>query len=274
MLFKVDNFEKIYNKDPTQFTKIKQSRECDMLKGLGHSQTTSNHFNRRNFTGFSVCSISIPETLFANNLNISSKQNKLHSHQLWSMPHLKTEGKTTNNNDEFSKNNKNYGQLTERRCNYEKRMQHLLQHPQSSSAKYMLNSGTPTYLNDKNHNLIKASQKSHNTISDDFLLLNEFRILNSNDCFSKHSQKELFLFQLPDQSLVNSKYISPNKSHETNWKEEKRIGNAFKYLSTSSKPYAFGQRMLCDNLADDPLRQTNLFPTINKSLALSYQKMY
>ena len=278
MFPKIDNSQRKCENEQTEFIKIKPKQKATILRGLGHSHNTSNNFSRRNSVATIASSESAIDSLLyvpaaptsrtANNLNTNYKP---YTQQSWSMPHLDSINNIADKDNEFNKNNY---KLTEQRYNYERIVQHQVwqQLLPSRSLKQVLSSRILSFSADQNqcqYDLTKPSQKSCNAVSKDFLDLSEFRKQNSKDCFADHSQQEYFLQRLPEQCMTQS------NSSKLNCKELKMNSNTFKqHLSSSFMPYAIRQRMLRDELANDLQWQNKLPPTVNKSLALSYQEMY
>lgn len=209
-------------------------------KGLGHSSTNFNNFDRRNST---------------TTIQSAESSNNYVPIRPLSVQDYRPLSRLQNNNLQF----------TEQRNNYETMSQQYqsASHSESSLRSVIHASRMPTPCTE--HSLSPFSFAETGEIDPKFHALRKFRLENSKECYGggqlqTHTQ----------ESRTNNAEILDHKPSKP--------GILKQHLSTKSIPYALRQSLLRTELAKDISNRLTqmeyLNKGLNKSFALSYQSMY
>lgn len=255
---------KITNNNST-FIKLNKKRGT-AAKGLGHSTTKKNSFDRRN------------------SVTTQSSTEKNYSYIVGERRSLPTQSQSRSQSSHSQHNSavcngfKSQFEFTEQRCNYERIMQQQLKQQEQQKRQFqqydrqtwpselvsscqILNSRIPSCNSDQGDGDPVLLLQS-NAVASQFLALREFRIQNSNECYGNGRRIEPAL-QLPTGNFMpHSISYYPQELNTT----------------SSPMPYALRQSLLRTELAKDIssriARKEFINSGLNKSLALNYQPMY
>lgn len=223
-----------YTCQKSSFIKVK-SRRDPIRRGLGHSQTNLNNFDRRNY--FTTHSTVTESGNYASTQPLTTKI------QITPCPH----------NQRL--------QFTEQRCNYESLVQNKLD--LYSRTRYVLKS-QPCHASLTSSVVETIGDKVQTMISDiisaEFLALREFRLSNRNECFGQIEPIREQRYHTSFNKEASDDYSTPQLQ---------------KHLSSTPKPYVLQQSLLRGEMNKDVQnRRTQLdylAKGLNKSCALSFQ---